>query len=389
MDAMSVTAAEGFTASGVHCGIKDDGAFDLAMVRSASPASAAAVFTSSSTAAAAVAYGRSVVPGGRLQALVIASGCANAGTGEAGYDAVLQVAESAASAMAVSAEDVLVCTTGPIGALLPVDLVREGLTVGAAELSDASSSGTAAARGILTTDSISKEAVRQAEGYVIGGMAKGAGMVRPDMATMLGFITTDAIVSPTDLHAALRAAVDITFNCLNIDGCQSTNDTVAIMASGTSGIEPALDVFTDELTNVCRDLAWQMASDAEGASRVVTMEITGATTNEDAREIGKSIADASIVRASFYGGDPNWGRLLAAAGASRRGVTTNGFTVAYEGVTVAADGVGVAHDETALNATLEKGDFTVALSVGAGDGTATIVTTDLTPEYVMFNSERT
>ncbi len=388
MDALSVTAATGFSATGLHCGIKPEGAFDLAVVRSDSPASAAAVFTNSTTAAPTITHGRDAVADGRLQAFVVASGCANAGTGDAGLAAVDRVAVAAAVALRVDAADVLVSTTGSIGPILPDELVRKVLEDGAVELSADPNSAAAAAQAIWTTDSVSKEAARRADGYIIGGMAKGAGMVRPDMATMLAFLTTDAIVSAEALQSALRSAVDFTFNCLNIDGCQSTNDTAAVMASGASGIEPAMPEFTEHLTDVCRDLARQMANDAEGASRVVTIEICGAATVQDARDIGRLIADAALVRASFYGGDPNWGRMLAAAGATGHNVTADEVSVTYDGVMVAARGLSVDHDEEGLLASLEKGDFTVDLTVGNGEGTATIVTTDLTPEYVVFNGER-
>ena len=385
---MSVTAAQGFSATGVHCGIKAEDVFDLSVVVADRPSSAAAVFTSSTTAAPAIEMGRTAVADGVLQAVVVASGCANAGTGAAGRSALERVADSAASLMAIPVANVLVSTTGLIGRVLPDDLVQEGLGYAVPALATDVASGTAAAMGILTTDSVAKEAVGASEGYVIGGMAKGVGMVRPDMATMLAYLTTDAVVDPDALQSCLSDAVDITFNCLNIDGCQSTNDTVVVMASGASGVEPDPKVFNRNLTNVCRDLAWQMARDAEGASRVVTLEVSGAPNDAVAREVGKSIADAALVRASFYGGDPNWGRLLAAAGVTGHPVAAADVAVSYEGVVIARDGVGVSYDEPDLVARLARGDFTVAVGVGTGPGKATIVTTDLTPEYVVFNGKR-
>ena len=386
---MSVTAAQGFTATGLHCGIKTEGAFDLAVIRATSVASATAVFTSSSTAAPAVHQGRGAVEDGRLRLIVAASGCANAGTGLAGTEAVQRVVEKAATIFDVNASEVLVSTTGPIGPVLPDDLVHSGMAEAAQQLRADAAGGTAAAQGILTTDSVSKESARQIDGFVIGGMAKGSGMIRPDMATMLAYLTTDAAVDPDLLRDALRSAVDVTFNCLNIDGCQSTNDTVVLMASGESGVTPDPATFEIHLTEVCRDLVAQMASDAEGASRVVTIYISGAVDDGTAREIGKAIADASIVRASFYGGDSNWGRLLAAAGAAGQGITAGDIAVRYEGIEVASRGIGVDHDQEELLSVLEVGDFAVEMDVGRGPGTATIVTTDLTPEYVIFNGERT
>jgi glutamate N-acetyltransferase/amino-acid N-acetyltransferase len=385
---MSITAASGFTAIGLHCGIKAGGVFDLAIVRADDPASAAAVFTNSSTAAPTVAHGRRAVADGQLQAFVVASGCANAGTGQAGLEAVERVVADAAGALGVDSADILVSTTGPIGPVLPDELVRAGVRNGASALTDELTAATGAARGILTTDSMTKEAMRGGTGYVIGGMAKGAGMVRPDMATMLAFVTTDAVVDTATLSNALRDAVGVTFNCLNIDGCQSTNDTVAVMASGASGITPDPAEFSGQLLNLCRDLVMQMASDAEGASRVVILEISGAADDDEAREVGKAIADAAIVRAAFYGGDPNWGRVLAAVGACGRSIDPDNVAIAYEGVSVAQAGTGVAYDEAALLATLDTGDFRVEIMIGSGRGTATVITTDLTPDYVKFNGER-
>ena len=385
---MSVTAAAGFQATGLACGIKANGVFDLAVIRAASPATAVAVFTNSTTAAPAVLMGRKVVADGSLQAVVVASGCANAGTGAEGMAALERVANDVAGVLGVEVSDVLVSTTGPIGPVLPDELVRSGVRQGVLALADSTKAGTAAASAILTTDSVAKEATLEADGYVIGGMAKGAGMVRPDMATMLSFITTDAVIDLGDLQSALRDAVDITFNCLNIDGCQSTNDTVLVMASGSSGVEVDVAMFTEHLTTLCRDLVAQMAADAEGASRVVTIEVTGALDDSVARDLGKSVADAAIVRASFYGGDSNWGRLLAAAGVTGHPVSPADINVSYAGVEVARDGVAADHDEAALLNQLESGDFTIDLAVGDGPGKATIVTTDLTPEYVVFNGER-
>lgn len=385
---MSVTAALGFQATGLHCGIKAAGVLDLAIIRAAAPATAAAVFTKSSTAAPTVAHGREVIADGTLQALVVASGCANAGTGAAGLAAVERVVDHASGALDVASGHLMVSTTGPIGPVLPDELVAAGVTSGVGALKDEDSAGTAAARAIMTTDSKAKEAMRVGEGYIIGGMAKGAGMVRPDMATMLAYVTTDASVERDLLERALASAVDVTFNCLNIDGCQSTNDTVVVMASGATSATPSEEEFTQLLTDVCRDLVIQMASDAEGASRVVTLEITGAESDAEAREVGKAIADAALVRASFYGGDPNWGRLLAAAGAGGTAISADDVSVSYNGVWIAEGGVGVEYDEPALLDELASGDFTIDMSVGQGVGEATIVTTDLTPEYVVFNGER-
>ena len=240
----------------------------------------------------------------------------------------------------------------------------------------------------MTTDTVPKETVVRDFGFVVGGMAKGAGMVRPDMATMLAVLTTDAVVGAADLQAALEAAVDESFHALNIDGCPSTNDAVFALASGASGVQPSQAELTEALGAACRDLATQLAADAEGSSRVVVIEVSGASDAATARRAGRHIADSGLVRASFFGGDPNWGRVIGALGAGPVDFDPREVAVAYAGVTVAADGVAVPVDESALLATLARGDFTVSVSIGDGPGSAAVLTTDLTPEYVRFNGER-
>lgn len=385
---MSVTAAQGFAATGGHCGIKPDGAFDVALLVADRPVAAAAVFTSSLTAAPVIGLARDHMKSPQLQAVVVISGCANAGTGLPGREAALRVAETAAELVGCAVEDVLVATTGPIGPTLPDHLVRRLLPDLAAGCTPDVAGGRAAAAGILTTDSCSKEAVRIGDGYTIGGMAKGAGMVRPDMATMLAYLTTDAVVAPGVLDAALRQAVDVTFNSLNIDGCQSTNDMVAVLASGESGVEPDPERLAAELEAVCRDLAIQMAQDAEGASRMVRILVEGAADDAAARRLGRAVADSALVRSSFFGGDPNWGRVLGALGVAGVAVDQQLIDIAYEGVPVAVGGQRIEFDEVALLLALESGDFTVEVGVGDGPGRAEVITTDLTPQYVQFNGER-
>jgi glutamate N-acetyltransferase/amino-acid N-acetyltransferase len=240
----------------------------------------------------------------------------------------------------------------------------------------------------MTTDTVPKETVKRASGFAAGGMAKGAGMVRPDMATMLAVLTTDAVVEGGEFRAALHAAVDESFHALNIDGCPSTNDAVIALASGASGVRPSPRELADVLAAACRDLAAQLADDAEGASRVVTIEVVGAADAATARRVGRHIADSALVRASFYGGDPNWGRLVGALGAGPVDFDLRRVGVAYAGVTVASHGVAVPFDEAELLATLSTGGFTVSVSIGDGPGAASVLTTDLTPEYVRFNGER-
>src|SRR5690606_2714880 len=232
-----------------------------------------------------------------------------------------------------------------------------------------------------------KEAVARGQGYVVGGMAKGAGMIRPDMATMLAVITTDARLDSATLGRALRRAVDRSFNALDIDGCESTNDTVVLLASGMSGIRPDEEAFGTVLEKVCRDLARQMAEDTEGASRVVTIELSGASDDETALTLARAVADSALVRSSFYGADPNWGRVVAALGSTRIPFDPDAVSVAYAGVPVAENGVDIGADHDRISEKL-AGDFTVTVSLGSGPGRCSLLTTDLTPEYVRFNGER-
>ncbi|MDH5373427.1 MAG: bifunctional glutamate N-acetyltransferase/amino-acid acetyltransferase ArgJ [Acidimicrobiia bacterium] len=382
---MSVVAAGGFLAGGVACGIKGGETLDLAVVAADRVVPAAGVFTTSTTAAPPVLVSRDHLTDGLARVVVLNSGCANAGTGAEGHADAIATARAAAALYGCAPDEVLVCSTGMIGPRLPSRLLIEGLPK---RLDSEAMAGTAAAEAIMTTDSVSKEAVLETAGYTIGGMAKGAGMIRPDMATMLAVITTDARMAPTELREALAAAVDESFNSLNVDGCQSTNDSVLIMASGESGVAPDLIDFRAALTEVCRDLAHQIAADAEGARRVITVQVTGAVDDRTARQIGKALTDSDLVRSSFYGGDPNWGRIFGALGVGPGEIAPDSISVSYEGVLVASGGVGVSFDEAPLLSTLQNGDFTVDVTIGDGPGRATVLTTDLTPEYVRFNGER-
>lgn len=384
---MSVTAAAGFSANGLHCGIKSGGALDLTAVVADRPGPLAAVFTTSSTAAPPVRLSRRRAATGRGRAVIINSGSANAGTGALGMEDAETMSAALASRIGCDPAEVLVCSTGPIGGRLPIGLITAAVPDLVGGLGAGADRATAAATGMMTTDTVPKEASVSFDGWVIGGMSKGAGMIRPDMATMLAVLTTDAVISAETLQSALGDAVDHTFNALNIDGCQSTNDTVIVMASGRSGIEPNPSQLAEALSEVCGDLAHQMAVDAEGASKVVTITVSGAASDADARRIGMTIADSSLVRSSFYGADPNWGRVFGAAGVAGVDVDPDSIEIAYDGTVVASGGVGVAVDEDELSSRLEA-DFGVSVTVGAGPGTARIVTTDLTPDYVVFNGER-
>ncbi|HLT96873.1 MAG TPA: bifunctional glutamate N-acetyltransferase/amino-acid acetyltransferase ArgJ [Acidimicrobiia bacterium] len=380
---MSVTAAKGFVAGGTACGIKASGDLDLALVDAGRPVPAAAVFTSNTAAAAPVILSRRHLEDGTARAVVLNSGCANAATGRAGEVAAFETAAAVSELLGCQAADVVVCSTGPIGSVVPLERIRDGL----ARIAIDSEGAESAARAIMTTDSRPKQAIRSVDGFTVGGMAKGAGMVRPDMATMLAVLTTDAVVEAKDLRAALVHAVARTFNALDIDGCESTNDTVVVLASGESHVRPDLDSFQSVVEEVCRDLARQMAEDAEGASRVVTLELTGAADDSVALDLARAIADSALVRSSFYGADPNWGRVVAAMGSTRIPFDPAAVSVAYEGVVVAEGGVDAGADHDLLSEKL-GGDFRVSVRVGEGPGTCTLLTTDLTPEYVRFNGER-
>ncbi|HHC08522.1 MAG TPA: bifunctional glutamate N-acetyltransferase/amino-acid acetyltransferase ArgJ [Actinobacteria bacterium] len=386
---MSVVGPAGFVAAGVACGIKPTGDPDLALVVAAEAAVTAAAFTTNRAAAAPVVVSRrhrAAAP--RSRAVVVNSGCANAGTGPRGLEDARTMAEATAEAVGCAPEEVLVCSTGPIGAYLPIEAVRAGIAAAAEVLGDDEEAGDAAARAIMTTDTVPKTTVVEADGFVVGGMAKGAGMVRPDMATMLAVLTTDAVVDDEVLAEAFTGAVDRSFHALDLDGCPSTNDAVILLASGASGHRPSPLELAGAVTTAAVHLVEQLAADAEGAERVVVMEITGAADDVEAREAGRAMADSALVRAAFHGGDPNWGRLLGALGATSIDFEPERFSVWFEGVQVAAEGRPAEFDEAALVERLAEGDFELRVDLGVGTGRAVVFTTDLTPDYVRFNAER-
>ncbi|HSJ71846.1 MAG TPA: bifunctional glutamate N-acetyltransferase/amino-acid acetyltransferase ArgJ [Acidimicrobiia bacterium] len=385
---MSVVAAEGFRAAGVSAGVKRSGR-DVAVVLADAPAVTAAVFTTNQAAGAPVLLDRHHLAATSLmRGVVINSGCANAATGLRGLENAETMVAVAAGEAGGHRGEYLVCSTGTIGTQLPMDAVTAGITEAISLARSDAASGALAAEAIMTTDSVPKTAVHSGGGWVVGGMAKGAGMIRPDMATMLAFVTTDAVVEKDDLQRVLSGAVDRTFNALNIDGCESTNDTVIAMASGRSGIAPSVDELESSLYVVCRDLAEQMARDAEGASRVVFIEVRGARDDVTARYLGRLVADSALVRASFYGGDVNWGRIVGALGTSEEPLDMDAIEIRYHGVPVFRSGVGSDYDERALLGQCEEGDLVIDIIMGDEPGSASVVTTDLTPEYVVFNGER-
>jgi glutamate N-acetyltransferase/amino-acid N-acetyltransferase len=382
---VSITAPQGFTAAAVSCGIKDGGALDLAIIAGAPGTIGTAMFTTNRAAAAPVVLSRAhLAAGPAFRAVTINSGCANAATGDRGDSAALAMAETTALALGCQTEEVFVASTGAIGPQLPVMRVTTGIESAAKRLASGAIADRTAATAIMTTDTSPKQALARDEGIAVGGIAKGAGMVRPGMATMLVALTTDAAVAPDTLHRLLVTAVDRSFHSLNIDGCQSTNDAVFLLASGAGGVEADETVLGGLLGRVCDDLRHQLAEDAEGASRVVTIAVSGARDDATARAAGMAIADSALVRAMFYSGDPNWGRIVGALGASDVDYDPAQVSVGFGGTLLALGGTGLEADGAVVEV---AGDFTVDVGLGDGPGTARIVTTDLTPDYVIFNSE--
>jgi glutamate N-acetyltransferase/amino-acid N-acetyltransferase len=380
---VSVTAAKGFLASGVRAGLKKSGNPDLALVQNLGPLkSAAAVFTSNRALANPVLWSKEVIKDGLLEAVVLNSGGANCYTGAQGFQTTHATAEAVAEALDVSSGDVLVCSTGLIGDQLDRDKVLAGVATAAGELSP--TGGPAAAEAIMTTDSVFKQATATANGFTIGGMAKGAGMLAPGLATMLVVITTDAALASAELDSALREATRLTFDRLDSDGCMSTNDTVALLASGASEVTPTLEDFTATLTEVCHDLAMQLLTDAEGASHDISIEVVGAASEDDAVEVGRSIARNNLFKAAIYGNDPNWGRILAAVGTTHAAFDPYDIDVFINGVRVSAKGQ---PDQSRDLVDLKPRAVHIKLDLHAGTSSATVYTSDLTHAYVTENSE--
>lgn len=377
---MSVTHPAGFTAAGLAIGLKTSGGPDLALVRNTGPNQAgAAVFTSNRAKANPILWSQQVISDGIVSAIVLNSGGANCYTGSAGFQVTHATAEAVADKLGVSATDVLVCSTGLIGDQLPRDILLAG--VAAAELSD--DGGGDAALAIMTTDSTPKLTVIQRDGWSIGGMAKGAGMLAPGLATMLAVITTDADVPPAQLDEALRAATRVTFDRLDSDGCMSTNDQVSLLASGASGVVPEPDDFTAAITEACRDLTLQLQADAEGASHDISIETVNAASEDDAVEVGRSVARNNLFKAAVFGNDPNWGRVLAAVGTTAAVFDPYAIDVAINGVAVCRSGEpGESRDLVDLTPRAVH----VRIDLKSGSEAATIWTNDLTHEYVHENS---
>ena len=377
-----VTAARGFRASGVAAGLKSSGLLDVALVVNDGPRTAGAgVFTANRVKAAPVLWTQQVVADGRVDAVVLNSGGANACTGPEGFQDTHATAEWAAMALKVSAGDIAVCSTGLIGERLPVDRLLAGVTEAVDELWPGGADE--AARAIMTTDSVPKQAVAAGAGFVVGGMAKGAGMLAPGLATMLAVLTTDADVTHDVLDRALRGATARTFDRVDSDGCMSTNDTVLLLASGASGVTPTGPELAAVVEAVCADLARQLVDDAEGASKTVMVTVRRARTEADALTVARAVARSNLLKCAIHGEDPNWGRVLAAVGTTDAAFDPGRLAVALGGVWVCRDGM-AAEDRDLVD--LSGRQVTITIDLGAGDDEVTVWTNDLTAAYVHENS---
>lgn len=383
---MSVTDAKGFVAAGGACGVKESGAADLAIVATADgrPVATAAVFTQNRAAAAPVQVSRHHLEhtNGQAAAVILNSGNANAATGPQGHQAAVQMAEAAAAALGCDPYEVLVCSTGLIGIPLPVDRIVTAVPAVASTRNE--HSGQAAAEAIMTTDTQPKQAAATAGGITVGGMAKGAAMLAPNMATMLAILTTDAAIGATDLQPILQLAVDESFNRLSVDGCTSTNDTVILLASGQAGpVDPA--DLQAAVGAVCWSLAEQMAGDAEGATKVVAVHVTGATDDEQAQRAARKVAESQLVKCSWYGKDPYWGRVLSELGTAGVDFDMDKASVAYGETVVCGSGTATPYDEAAVAKYMENRHISMTCDLGLGDGRGTILTNDLTHAYIDEN----
>jgi glutamate N-acetyltransferase/amino-acid N-acetyltransferase len=384
---MSVTAAEGFVAAGCHAGIKKR-RFDMALLSTEDrqPVACAAVFTQNKFAAPPVELDRKLLAAnrGRVTAVIVNSGNANAGTGASGYKDAQLMGAAAGEALGVDASQILVCSTGIIGTPLPMEPILHATPKLAKKLSV--EGGDDAARGILTTDHKPKRVVIKGSTFTLGGMAKGCGMIAPNMATMLAFLTTDADVPADFIRKVLREASNATFNTLNVDGATSTNDTAMVLASGRRG-KADREEFGNALLAACNDLTMQMARDAEGMTRIARLTVTGAANDNEARIAAKNIVENNLVKCSWYGGDPYWGRLMAAAGSAGVDLDVGKSRVAYGGIVVAKGGAAIAHDGIALARHMMGEEVDIEVHLGAGKASAKMIGIDLGPGYIKENSK--
>jgi glutamate N-acetyltransferase/amino-acid N-acetyltransferase len=379
---MSVTHPKGFRAAGVPAGLKSAGAKDLALVVNDGPnADSASVFTANRCKANPVLWSEQVVKDGSVRAVVLNSGGANCYTGPEGFQTTHAVAERVAERVGCGAIDVVVCSTGLIGLTNPRQNLLDGVDAAAEAL--AADGGADAAEAIRTTDTVRKQVVVEGDGWSIGGMAKGAGMLAPQLATMLVVLTTDAVVPAQDADRALRHATSRSFDRLDSDGCMSTNDTVTLLSSGASGVTPAYDAFRDALSRACTDLALQLLADAEGADHEIAIEVRNAATEDEAVEVGRSVARSNLFKAAVFGKDPNWGRVLASIGTTSATFDPANLDVAMNGVWVCRQST--PHEDPA-QVDLTDRQVTVTIDLKAGPAAATVWTNDLTHAYVHENS---
>jgi glutamate N-acetyltransferase / amino-acid N-acetyltransferase len=391
-----ITAPKGFKAAGVKAGIKKSGKEDLALIYSTVPAAVAAMFTTNTMAAAPVVVSRQVAAKGSAQAIVVNSGCANASTGEQGILDARAMAYITSSLLGLSVDEVLVASTGIIGPTLPMGKVADGIKLAAQELSETGSDK--AAQAIMTTDTFAKTCSHEFEldgvAVRIGGIAKGVGMIHPNMATALCFITTDAAVAPAMLNQALHEAVETSFHSITVDGDTSTNDMVCVLANGQAGNNNIVDAagasygqFAAALKEVCVYLAQQLVRDGEGATKFLTINVCGAASLGDAKAAAMAVAKSPLVKTAFFGEDPNWGRILGAVGYSGAKVVQDKVKLTLGGVLVVDKGVGVRNDGKALQKVMAAKDIEVVIDLSVGDGAATVWTSDLSYEYVKINAD--
>jgi glutamate N-acetyltransferase / amino-acid N-acetyltransferase len=386
---MTVTTPKGFRASGVAAGLKTSGGADVALVVNDGPdATVAGVFTANRVKAAPVMWSQQVLKGGVVRAVVLNSGGANACTGSQGFRDTHATAEHTAAVLRsgpkpllVGAGDIAVCSTGLIGELLPMDKLLPGVAAAGKALK--TDGGSAAAEAIMTTDTVAKNVVIEGAGWSVGGMAKGAGMLAPALATMLVVLTTDAVAGSETLDTALREATRLTFDRIDADGCMSTNDTVLLLASGASDVQPTQEELTAAVTAACHDLAQQLIGDAEGATKHIAIEVLGAASEADAVEVGRVVARNNLVKTALFGNDPNWGRILAAVGTTSAAFAPDRIDVAINGVWVCRGG-SAAEDRSKVD--LSGRHATIQVHLHEGEMSATIWTTDLSHAYVHENS---
>lgn len=393
--AAGVTFPKGFKAAGVKAGIKKSGNLDLALIYTEKEAAVAGVFTKNAVAAAPVIVSREVVKGGKAHAIVANAGCANACTGETGLANARKMAALAAAEVGCASDEVLVGSTGIIGVNLPMDKLEAGIKAAAAELSEDGSKN--AGNAIITTDTYSKACSCEVEigGQAVrfGAIAKGSGMIQPNMATMLCYITTDANISSQLMQKALSEIVEVSFNMISVDGDMSTNDTVLLLANGASGAaeitdgSPEYDKFYATLKEICQELSKRIAADGEGATKFLTINVSGTKTFEDAKTVAMSIAKSPLVKTAFFGEDPNWGRVICAVGYAGIPMVPEKTVIKFGGVPVYANGLGAEFNEDDIHKVMAEHDIVIDVEMGMGDAKATVWSCDFSYEYVKINGE--